>query len=332
MSYNDRRSAERGGQKNGKPAKSAKPVKNSKAADSEKKLDSMKVQWYPGHMTKTRRALMDVLPMADAVCEILDARIPQASHNPDFDNLAPHLPRLIVLNRVDQADPNVTAKWREWFRKTSAGALETDCKTGMGTKGFEAAARDLLSEKIARSEARGQNRPLRLIVVGIPNVGKSSLVNRLTGRKAAKAEDRPGVTRIGQWYRLESGMELYDTPGMLWPKIEDPIAGLHLAFTGAVRDDILDTEELASRLMLELKKQNSAALAERFKLDAAAYDVRDHISELAMGYAMLADAAQNRGFLVPGGEADTERMARILLDEFRGSKLGRISLEWPERE
>ena len=287
--------------------------------------EPMRVQWYPGHMTKTRRALEKVLPMCDAVCEILDARIPKASHNPDFDKLAPQLPRLIVLNRVDQADPNVTALWRAALRDRGTPAVETDCKNGAGIREFAPAVRSLLAEKLARNEQKGQTRALRLLVLGIPNVGKSSLINRLTGRRAAKAEDRPGVTRIGQWYNLEGGIELYDTPGMLWPKIEDPEAGLRLAFTGAVRDDILDTEELASRLMLALADAAPGALAERYKLDVSAYD-----RDLAGGYAMLEAAAGTRGFRISGGEADTERMARILLDEFRGGKLGRVTLERPE--
>ena len=287
--------------------------------------EPMRVQWYPGHMTKTRRALEKVLPMCDAVCEILDARIPKASHNPDFDKLAPQLPRLIVLNRVDQADPNVTALWRAALRDRGTPAVETDCKNGAGIREFAPAVRSLLADKLARNEQKGQSRALRLLVLGIPNVGKSSLINRLTGRRAAKAEDRPGVTRIGQWYNLEGGIELYDTPGMLWPKIEDPEAGLRLAFTGAVRDDILDTEELASRLMLALADAAPKALAERYRLDVAAYD-----RDIAGGYAMLEAAAGARGFRISGGEADTERMARILLDEFRGGKLGRVTLERPE--
>ena len=287
--------------------------------------EPMRVQWYPGHMTKTRRALEKVLPMCDAVCEILDARIPKASHNPDFDKLAPQLPRLIVLNRVDQADPNVTALWRAALRDRGTLAVETDCKNGAGIREFAPAVRSLLADKLARNEQKGQTRALRLLVLGIPNVGKSSLINRLTGRRAAKAEDRPGVTRIGQWYNLEGGIELYDTPGMLWPKIEDPEAGLRLAFTGAVRDDILDTEELASRLMLALADAAPGALAERYRLDIGVYD-----RDIAGGYAMLEAAAGTRGFRISGGEADTERMARILLDEFRGGKLGRVTLERPE--
>lgn len=289
--------------------------------------EPMRVQWYPGHMTKTRRALEQVVPMADAVCEILDARIPRASHNPDFDRLAPQLPRLIVLNRVDQAQPSATSLWRAYFKEQKTPALETDCKNGAGIREFAPAVRTLLADTLARNEQKGQaGRAVRLIVVGIPNVGKSSLVNRLTGRRAAKAEDRPGVTRTGQWYTLEGGIELYDTPGMLWPKIEDPEAGVRLAFTGAVRDDILDLEELAARLMLALAKNAPDALAARYKLDVSAYLERS----LAEGYAMLEAAAKKRGFLISGGEADVERMARVLLDEFRGGKLGRITLEMPE--
>ena len=289
--------------------------------------DPMRVQWYPGHMTKTRRALEQIIPMADAVCEILDARIPRASHNPDFDRLAPQLPRLIVLNRVDQASPAATSLWRSDFRTRGVPVIETDCKNGAGIRDFAPAVRSLLAEKLARNEQKGQaGRAVRLIVVGIPNVGKSSLINRMTGRRAAKAEDRPGVTRTGQWYTLEGGIELYDTPGMLWPKIEDPDAGLRLAFTGAVRDDILDVEELASRLLLSLAVHAPDALGSRYKLDLSALP---HES-IADGYALLETAAKKRGFLISGGDADTERMSRILLDEFRGGKLGRITLETPE--
>ncbi len=291
--------------------------------------DTLRVQWYPGHMTKTRRALEKIIPMCDAVCEILDARIPRASHNPDFDRLAPGLPRLCVLNRVDQADPAVTARWRQEFRGRGTPALETDCKNGAGIREFAPAVRSLLAERLQRNEQKGQaGRAVRLLVVGIPNVGKSSLVNRLTGRRAARAEDRPGVTRVGQWYNLEGGIELYDTPGMLWPKIEDPTAGLHLAFTGAVRDDILDLEELGSRLLLTLADTAPQTIAQRYKLSAEDFPGR----ELADGYAMLESAARRRGFLVSGGDPDTERMARILLDEFRGGKLGRVTLEMPEGE
>jgi len=281
----------------------------------------MQIQWYPGHMTKTRRALETVIPQADGICEILDARIPAASHNPDIDILGGNLPRLVILNRVDQADPARTALWRAYFRSRGMQVLETDAKSGFGTKNFTDAVRTLLADKLARYAAKGQTgRSVRLLVVGIPNVGKSSLINRLLGRKAAKAEDRPGVTRAGQWFTLTDGIELYDTPGMLWPKIEDEQVGMRLAFTGAVRDDILNIEELGAALMECLGQAAPQALLERYK-----------VSDASNGYDALDVAARRRGFLVSGGETDIERMSRILLDEFRGGKLGRITLELPPK-
>ncbi len=281
----------------------------------------MQIQWYPGHMTKTRRMLEKTVSQADAICEILDARIPAASHNPDIDRLPGNLPRLLVLNRADQADPGRTVLWRRHFEALGMAVLETDSKSGTGVRGFEAAARRLLSEKLDRYAQKGQvGRALRLLVVGIPNVGKSSFINRVMGRRAAKAEDRPGVTRSGQWFAAAEGIELFDTPGMLWPKIENMQTGLLLAFTGAVRDDILQLEELGAHLMQTLGQAAPRALRERYGVDAET--ARD-------GHAALTAAARRRGFLLPGGEVDLERMARILLDEFRGGKLGRVTLEPP---
>lgn len=279
----------------------------------------LRVQWYPGHMTKARRELEKIVPMADAVCEIVDARIPRASRNPNFAKLAPQLPRMIVLNRVDQADPQRTALWRAHYQEQGIATLETDSKSGYGTRGFDAAVRGVLAEKLQKNIDRGQaGRAVRLLIVGIPNVGKSSLINRLTGRRAAKVEDRPGVTRSGQWYTLAGGIEVYDTPGMLWPKIENPKAGLLLAFTGAVRDDILNVEELASKLLTTLGTAAPDAIRTRYGIE----DASD-------GYAALEQTARKRGFLISGGDVDTERAARIVLDEFRSGKLGRVTLEVP---
>jgi len=297
----------------------------------------MQIQWYPGHMTKTRRQLEKVLPQADGVCEIVDARIPFSSRNPDLDRLAAEKPRLMVLNRVDQADPNMTARWRAYYQSRGYAVVETNGKTGDGIRAFDPAVRTLLAEKLARYAEKGQvGRPVRLLVVGIPNVGKSSLINRLLGRKAAKAEDRPGVTRDGQWFNLSDGIELYDTPGMLWPKIDDDRVGRRLAFTGAIRDDILDVEDLASSLMDTLCAMAPEALCQRYKLDPERLSAMgntqpdpDEPFPVPPGYQALEYAAKKRGFLISGGEADTGRMARILLDEYREGKLGRITLEAP---
>jgi len=279
----------------------------------------MTIHWYPGHMTKTRRMMEDALKQVDGVCEIVDARIPQSSRNPDIDTLAASLPRLIVLNRCDQADPAATAKWHAYFESLGHQVLETDCKNGVGIKAFPAAIRQLLAEKLARYEEKGQvGRGVRLMIVGIPNVGKSTLINRVSGRKAAKAEDRPGVTRGKQWFTLTKGIEALDTPGILWPKIDDEEVGLRLAFTGAVRDEILDIEELAMKLMETLYHTAPGAVESRYKF-----------SPTGNGYDDLCTAARKRGFLVSGGDVDTERMAKILLDEYREGKLGRITLELP---
>ena len=263
-------------------------------------LDSL--SWFPGHMTKTRRMITVELGNVDAVCEILDARIPMSSRNPDVDELTAGKPRLIVLNRVDQADPEMTKKWAAYFRSLGCAVIETDAKQGGGVKQFSSAVRTLLHDKIASYEAKGQiGRVLRVMVLGIPNVGKSTFINKVSGRKSAKAEDRPGVTRTKQWVPVDKTLELLDTPGILWPKFEDSSVGVRLAFTGAIRDEVIDIEE-------------------RYKLT---------VSEEDDGYALLEKAGRKRGFLISGGEVDTERMSRILLDEFRGGKLGRFTLEFP---
>ena len=264
-------------------------------------LDSL--SWFPGHMTKTRRMITAELGNVDAVCEILDARIPMSSRNPDVDELTAGKSRLIVLNRVDQADPEMTKKWAAYFRSLGCAVIETDAKQGGGVKQFSSAVRTLLHDKIASYEAKGQiGRVLRVMVLGIPNVGKSTFINKVSGRKSAKT------------------LELLDTPGILWPKFEDSSVGVRLAFTGAIRDEVIDIEELAMRLMDYLGKNYPKAIEERYKLT---------VSEEDDGYALLEKAGRKRGFLISGGEVDTERMSRILLDEFRGGKLGRFTLEFP---
>ena len=284
--------------------------------------NAMNIQWYPGHMAKTRRMIVEQMKRMDAVCEILDARIPLSSRNPDVEELTGEKPRLIVLNRTDLADPAATRQWAAYFRGKGYAVLEANAKAGQGTGRFAGAVRELLAEKIAAYTERGQaGRTLRVMILGIPNVGKSTFINKVSGRKTAKAEDRPGVTRSKQWIAVDRSLELLDTPGMLWPKFDDPAVGMRLACTGAVRDEIVDLEELASHLMAYLGGQYPDALLQRYKVEAEPEDA---------GFTLLEKAGRKRGFLVRGGGVDTERMARILLDECRGGRLGRFTLELPE--
>lgn len=282
----------------------------------------MNIQWYPGHMAKTKRLISENLKRVDAVCEIVDARIPISSRNPDLDALAAGKPRLILLNRIDLADPNATKAWVQYYREKGILAIETNSKTGNVSQTFINALQTLLAEKIARYQESGQvGRTIRIMVCGIPNVGKSTFINRVAGRSAAKAEDRPGVTRTTQWIRVSQTIDLMDTPGVLWPKFEDKLCGLNLAFTGAVKDEILDVETLAAFLMETLADIAPEALNKRYNLSAKPGD---------LGYDLLEDAAKRRGFRISGGEFDLERMSRVLLDEFRSGVLGRITLELPK--
>ena len=282
---------------------------------------SMNIQWYPGHMTKTRRQIEADLKQVDAVCEIVDARIPISSRNPDIDGICGEKPRIIVLNRMDLADPGTTKKWMAYFKGKGMVPIATDCKTRKGISDFQPAVQSVLQEKIQRNAARGMNRPVRVMIVGIPNVGKSTLINQISGRKGAKAENRPGVTRGKQWVTVDSSLLLLDTPGILWPKFEDPQVGMKLAYTGAVKEDVIDLEELASNLMELLWKYYPQTVRDRYKLD---------MPEDSPGYALLEEAGRKRGFLMARGEINTERMARVLLEEYRSGKLGRITLESPE--
>ena len=280
------------------------------------------LSWFPGHMTKTRRMIASEIQHMDAVCEILDARIPLSSRNPDVDDLTAGKPRLIVLNRADQADPAQTRRWSQYFRAKGWAVLEANAKGGVGTEKFAAAVRELLRDKLEAYAAKGQvGRVVRVMVLGIPNVGKSTFINKVAKRKTAKAEDRPGVTRSKQWVPVDATLELLDTPGILWPKFDDPEVGKRLAFTGAVKDDVLDIEELACYLMDYLAAHYADVLTERYKID---------VEETDTGYDLLEKAGRKRGFLMRGAQVDTERMARILLDEFRGGKLGRFTLETVE--
>lgn len=282
----------------------------------------MNIQWYPGHMTKTRRQMENDVKLVDLVAEVVDARIPISSRNPDIDAMVEDRPRLIIFNRADQADPAITERWVTWFRQRGWGVLETDAKSGRGVGQFSSAAKQVLKDKLEAWKAKGQvGRPIRAMVVGVPNVGKSTFINKVAKRKSAKASDRPGVTRGKQWVSVDAGLELLDTPGILWPKFEDETIGLHLAFTGAVKDEITDVEGLACALLELLRNRYPKALEVRYKLT----DV-----DGLQGWELLEQCARKRGMLVSGGEVNTERMANVLLDEFRGGKLGRFTLEIPE--
>ena len=284
-------------------------------------FDNMNIQWYPGHMTKTRRQIEADLKLVDAVCEILDARIPISSRNPDIDSICNNKPRIVILNRMDLADQETTKKWLNYFRKKGMAAVATDCKSKRGINSFEPAVRAVLKEKIERNAAKGMNKPLKIMIVGIPNVGKSTFINQISGRKGAKAENRPGVTRGKQWVTVNNGLLLLDTPGILWPKFEDPNVGMMLAYTGAVKENVIDTEELAAYLMSLLHRFYPQVLQERYKIDMPAD---------AQGYELLEEAGRKRGYLLARGEIHTERMAKVLLDEYRAGKLGHFTLEVPE--
>ena len=284
--------------------------------------DKMNIHWYPGHMTKTRRKMEEDLKLVDAVCEILDARIPLSSRNPDISSICGNKPRMVILNRTDLADPNMTARWADYFRSHGFAVVCTDCKSRKGIDRFIPAIRELLAEKLQRYAEKGfVNKPLKLMIVGIPNVGKSTFINQISGRKGAKAENRPGVTRGKQWVTVDQGLLLLDTPGILWPKFEDEEVGRRLAYTGAVKDDVVDLETLACHLMEMLHNRYPQALADRYKID---------MPQGTPGYALLEEGARKRGFLLARGELNTERMAKILLEEYRSCKIGRFTLEVPD--
>lgn len=281
------------------------------------------IQWYPGHMTKTRRQMEADLKHVDIVVEILDARIPISSRNPDIDAICGEKPRIIMLNRADQADPRLNRAWTDYFnQKRAVPTAAVDSRSGAGAGQMAVLARNALKEQITRWQEKGQvGRPIRAMVVGVPNVGKSTFINKVAGRKSAKAGDRPGITRGKQWVSVDKGLELLDTPGILWPRFEDETTGLHLAFTGAVKDEVTDMEGLACALLELLRDRYPQAIRDRYKLTEL--DGR-------RGWELLEDCAKKRGMRISGGEADTERMAKVLLDEFRGGKLGHFTLEAPE--
>ena len=284
--------------------------------------EKMNIQWFPGHMTKAQRMIEENLKLVDAVCEILDARIPRSSRNPDIDRLAAGKPRLVILNRVDLADPSATARWRRYFEERGLAIVETDAKSGKGVSGFAPAVRRLLADKLRDYEAKGQvGRPLRVMILGIPNVGKSTFINKVAGRKAAIAGDKPGVTRGKQWINIDAGLDLLDTPGILWPKFDSQEVGEMLAITNAIKADVLDKETLGANFMLRLRQMYPQAIVERYKFQP---------DPEANGFELLEEAAKKRGFLVSRGEYDIERMANTLLGEYHDGKLGRLSLELPD--
>lgn len=279
------------------------------------------INWFPGHMAKTRRRILEDLKKVDAVAEMVDARIPVSSRNPELDELLLGKPRLVLFNKCDKADPAVTATWLKALSGQNTRALALDCRSGKGVRAVAPAVKDLLREKLAANAARGMTgKPLRVMVVGIPNVGKSSFINRLTGKSRAKVEDRPGVTRENQWFVTADGLELLDTPGVLWPKFEDQTVGEHLAFTGAIKDTILDTETLAVKLLQILKTNYPQLLQARYKIT---FDPDED------AYELLCKIGKRRSMVVRGGDIDTERAAVMLLDEYRGGVLGAITLERP---
>lgn len=282
------------------------------------------IQWFPGHMTKTKRQIQSSLKLVDAVAEIIDARIPVSSRNPDLAKLVQNKPRVILLNKCDMANQTATKTWIDYFKKQNLVAIPVDCKSGRGLDKFAPAVNTVMSHKIARLKEKGMVNPtIRIMIVGIPNVGKSSFINKMVKKNRAKVEDRPGVTRGNQWYTIAKNLEMLDTPGVLWPKFDDKTVGEHLAFTGAVKDQILDIELLAVRLLDFIKELKPADFITRFKLENEDIENID-------SYELLKMIGKKRGMLVSEGEIDTERAAIMLLDEFRSAKLGRITVEMPQ--
>lgn len=279
------------------------------------------IQWFPGHMTKTKRKIQASLKLVDVVAEIIDARIPVSSRNPDLDQLVQNKPRIILMNKCDMADKSQTNRWIDYYKKHNITAIAVDCKSGKGLNQFVPTVREVLSDKIEQWEAKGmKNRSIHIMIVGIPNVGKSSFINKMAKKGSAKVEDRPGVTRGNQWFSIGGGLELLDTPGVLWPKFDDQEVGEKLAFTGAVKDQVMDTELLAFRLLEVMCKYPTPQFIERFKLQDVDLDNIE-------AYDLLEVIGRKRGMLMSGGVVNTERASVTVLDEYRGAKLGNITLE-----
>ena len=279
------------------------------------------VQWFPGHMAKTRRLIKESLKLVDGVVEIVDARIPYSSSNPELNDIIKGKPRIVLLNKCDVADSNATNMWVSYYKSKNMFALPVDCRTGKGLNKFIPTVQKALVEVIEKNEQKGmRGKSLRLMVVGIPNTGKSSFINRMAGNSKAKVADKAGVTRQQQWFVVGNGIELLDTPGVLWPKFDDSQFGDKLAFTGAVKDEVTDIETLSCRLLETLSKTRPQAILDRYKLDSI---------DGLQGWEILELIGKKRGFLIKGGEIDYERAAVMICDEFRGGKLGKISLELP---
>lgn len=314
---------------NKKAKKKRKPIKERvekydelPSADKSKEPEAPSIQWFPGHMAKTRRLIGENLKLVDLVLEITDARIPMSSRNPELDKWIETKPRIVMLNKADNADPEMTKKWLEYYRIKGIPAIACDCKSGTGTNQFMPLLKRVLEELLQRREDKGMaGRMTRIMVVGIPNVGKSSFINRMAVSRKAKVEDRPGVTVRKQWVSLTKDIELLDMPGVLWPKFEDKLVGERLAFTGAVKDDVLDIEQLAARLLAHLAKLYSDRIIERYKLDTI---------EGLSGYELLEAVGKKRGMLIAGGGVNTERAAIAVVDEYRSGKLGKITFEAPD--
>ena len=286
--------------------------------------DSIKttVQWFPGHMAKTRRKIGEALKLVDAVTEIRDARLPESSKNPEIDSIISGKPRIILLNKADYADENATAKWIEYYKKQGIYALAVECRTGKGLNAYLPLVKKVLAPVIEKNTQKGMaGKSLRLMVVGIPNVGKSSFINRMAKNGKAKVADTPGVTRSNQWFVIGKGIELLDTPGVLWPKFEDNTVGDKLAFTGAVKSDVLDSETMAVRLLDFIKDHYAERICARYKIDSI---------EGLQSWEILELIGRKRGMLISGGEVDTERASVTLLDEFKKGKLGKFTFEMPE--
>lgn len=292
--------------------------------DNEKVFQKSQINWFPGHMMKTKRKIESQLKLIDAVAVLLDARVPYSSCNPDLRSVINNKPRLVVLNKCDMADPEETKKWIRLFKEKGIAAIALDCKSGKGLNTFIPTVKNVLADKIKAWEAKGmKGKTVKVMVVGIPNVGKSSFINRMSKQNRARVEDRPGVTRGNQWFTIGKGFDLLDTPGVLWPKFNDKLVGEKLAYIGSVKDDILDTEHLAGRLLEYLRDNFPDSVCVRYKLD------KEHIAQLE-GYDILELVGRKRGMLISGGEINTERAAATVLDEFRGGLLGKITLDKSE--
>lgn len=280
------------------------------------------IQWFPGHMAKTRRKISESLSLVDMVIEIVDSRIPLSSRNPELADIVSAKPLLILLNKCDMADAGATSRWITYFKNQGITALAVDCKSGKGIKSVVPTVKELLRDKIEQNANKGMaGKALRIMVAGIPNVGKSSFINKMAKGNKAKVEDRPGVTRGNQWFTVDKGLELLDTPGVLWPKFEDRDVGLKLAFTGAVKDTVLDIETLAVEFLKFTAENYKPLFDARYKMNL---DLKKE------PYEILCDIGRKRGMVVRGGEIDTERAAVMLIDEYRSGVIGKITLEWSE--